>query len=142
MIGPGESIAGPFPRPVKTEEEQMAGKTTAEWETVQEEPRTRVSLDQEDDEFIGFYEGTEHIVDPNPDKDGEYNEWDQYNFIGISPSELDGERVAINAGAHLRRALDQIEPMKYIVRIRRGKTVPVKNQPSPMITFKVDRKLA
>jgi hypothetical protein len=121
----------------------VAEKTQeSEWETIQDEPRTQIKFDQEGDEFIGFYEGTEHLVDPTPDKDGKINEWDAYNFIGISPKEINGERTTIYAGAYLRQALDQIEPMKYLVRIVRGKTVPVKNQPSPMVTFKVDRKPA
>lgn len=112
-----------------------------EWESISDEPRTMVKLDQQGDAFIGFYQGTEHIVDPNPDKEGNYNEWDQYNFIGVFPSELDGERVAINAGAHLRAALDQIEPNTYLVRIVRGREIPVKNQPSPMVSYKVDKRL-
>jgi hypothetical protein len=120
----------------------MTAKTDPEWETVQDEPRTKISLEDEGETFIGFYEGTEHITDPNPDKDGNFNEWNQYNFTGIFPDEISGERVAINAGAHLRQALDQIDPMKYVVRITRGRTIPVKNQPSPMVTFKVDKRPA
>jgi hypothetical protein len=121
----------------------MAAKATeSEWETVQDEPRTQIKFDQEGDEFIGFYEGKEHIVDPTPDKDGKTNEWDAYNFIGMFPAEVDGERTTIYAGAYLRQALDQLEPNMWIVRMKRGKAVQVKNQPSPMITFKVDRKLA
>lgn len=122
----------------------MAAKTqqSEEWESVQEEPRTIIKFDTEGEQFIGFYEGTQHIVDPNPDKDGNYNEWDQYNFTGIFPDEISGEKVAINAGAHLRQALDQTEPNTYIVRIVRGKEVKVKNQPSAMVTFKVDRRPA
>lgn len=112
------------------------------WEAVQDEPRIVVALENEGETFIGFYEGTQHIVDPNPDKDGNFNEWDQYNFIGISPSELDGEKVAINAGAHLRQALGQLEPNTWITRITRGRAVPVKNQPSPMVSYKVDRRPA
>lgn len=117
----------------------MAAKTqqSEEWESVQTEPRTIIKFENEGEDFVGLYEGTQHITDPNPDKDGNYNEWDQYNFTGIFPDEISGEKVGINAGAHLRQALDQIEPNKYIVRIVRGKTVPVKNQPSPMITFNV-----
>lgn len=123
----------------------MPAKTQApaedEWEIVQDEPRIRVKLD-EGDEFVGFYEGKQHVVDPNLNKEGEHDEWDAYNFIGISPSSLEGERVAIYETAHLRQALDQLDPKAWIVRIRRTRDISVKSQPSPMATYEVARKRA
>lgn len=112
-----------------------------EWESVSQEPRIQIKMDQEGDAFIGFYEGNELLTDPTPDKEGKINEWLAYNFIGVFPPEIEGERTTIFAGAHLRAALDQIEPNKFLVRIVRGRTVAVKNQPSPMVSYKVDKRL-
>ena len=120
----------------------MAGKTTEEnWEGVSEGARTVIQFNEIGDTFIGFYEGKEVVEDPNENEDGTHDSWEQYNFTGVFPSEVEGEKAAVNAGFDLRRALDQIEPNRYLVRMALVKLVPVKGQPSPMKSFRVDKRL-
>lgn len=107
-----------------------------EWETVTEGARTNVQFNDLGDTLIGVFAGTQEVEDPNS---GET--WQQYLFDDCEyPEDIAGENVAVNAGYDLRRALDQIEPHQFLVRIQYARNIPMRGQPSPMKGFKVDRK--
>jgi hypothetical protein len=113
-----------------------AKATDQEWEQVAEGARTSVQFNDLGDTLIGLYTGTQEVIDPNTQE-----VWNQYLFDGVEyPEDLAGEDVAVNAGYDLRRALDQIEPGKFIVRVQYVKNIPMRGQPSPMKSFRVDRK--
>jgi hypothetical protein len=116
----------------------MAKETAAtqEWEQVAEGARASVQFNDLGDTLVGVFTGTQEVVDPNTQET-----WNQYLFDDVEyPDELAGEDVAVNAGYDLRRALDQIEPGKFLVRVQYVKNVPMRGQPSPMKSFRVDRK--
>jgi hypothetical protein len=110
---------------------------TNEWEQVAEGARTSVQFNELGDTLVGVYTGTQDVEDPQT---GET--WKQYLFDDCEyPEDVAGEDVAVNAGYDLRRALDTIEPGKYVVRVQYVKNIPMRGQPSPMKSFRVDRKL-
>jgi hypothetical protein len=115
----------------------MAKAPEQEWENVTEGARINVAFNDIGDTLIGVFVGTQTVDDPNnPDES-----WEQYLFDDCEyPEDVAGEGVAVNAGYDLRRALDQIEPGKFLVRVQYARNIPMRGQPSPMKGFKVDRK--
>lgn len=106
-----------------------------EWESVTEGARPMVSFETIGDTLIGTYAGTQVVTPENGD-----DPWTQYLFDDVKmPAELAGENVAVNAGYDLRRVLDTFPPNTYRVRVAYVRDVPVKNFPSPMKSFQVDR---
>lgn len=116
-----------------------AGLTTQdEWDVVSEGTRIKIQFDTIGDVFIGVKEGTETIVNPNENKDGKHDEWEQYNFRGIYPPEIMNEPCGIAAGYELARTLDKISTgttcrLTYVRDTDTG-------QVSPMKSFKVETK--
>jgi hypothetical protein len=109
---------------------------TQEWESVAEGARPVVQFTDIGDSLIGVYAGTQEITDPTTEE-----KWNQYLFDDCEyPEDVAGEDVAVNAGYDLRRVLDTIQPGKFLVRIQYVRNVPIAGQPSPMKSFKVDRK--
>jgi hypothetical protein len=115
---------------------KMAKATDTEWETVAEGARTSVAFENIGDKLIGIYAGTQPVTD-----EAKGETWDQYLFDDCEyPEDVAGENVAVNAGYDLRKALDQIEPHKFLVSVEYVRNIPMKTQPAPMKGFRVLRK--
>lgn len=95
----------------------MTTKKTESEETwnVVSEPRTKIVFDTIGDEWEGFYEGLEVIVDPNTEEDMEY-----LNF-----RDSNGEAFTISAGYDLKRAFEKV-PVGTYSKIILVNTVPSK----------------
>lgn len=114
----------------------MATAKATEWETVSEGARTNVQFDNIGDKLIGVFAGTQSVTD-----EAKGETWDQYLFNECEyPEDIAGENVAVNAGYDLRRALDQIEPFKFLVSVEYVRNIPMATQPAPMKGFRVLRK--
>lgn len=80
-----------------------ASKNTEETWNVVSEPRTKIVFDTIGDEWEGFYEGPETIIDPNTGEEMEYlNFRDQH-----------GEAFTISAGYDLKRAFERVSQGTY-----------------------------
>jgi hypothetical protein len=112
-------------------------KNTAEqeWEQVSEGARPQVQFNDLGDTLIGVFMGFQEIEDPNT-----HETWKQALFDECEyPEDLAGEDIVINPGFDLLRALEQIEPGKFLVRVQYARNIPITGQPSPMKGYKVDR---
>jgi hypothetical protein len=115
----------------------MAETKATEWEQVSEGARPQVSFTKIGDTLIGTFMGFQQVTDPEDPEDS----WQQALFDDVEvPTEVKGEDVVINPGYDLLRALEQIEPGKFRVRVVYARNIPITGQPSPMKAYKVDRK--
>ena len=80
-----------------------SSKQTEETWNVVSEPRTKIVFDTIGDEWEGFYEGPETIIDPNTDQEMEY-----LNFRDAT-----GEAFTISAGYDLKRAFERVAQGTY-----------------------------
>jgi hypothetical protein len=110
--------------------------TDEEWEQVSEGARISVQFNQVGDTLIGTFMGFQTIEDPNTGES-----WQQALFDDVQfPADLKGEDVVTNPGYDLLRALEQIVPGKFRVRVQYARNIPIAGQPAPMKGYKVDRK--
>lgn len=100
-----------------------------QWSNVHEEAPDQVLFENIGDKFVGLYLGSEVIE--FEDSKGDHQEFTQLKFrIPAGP-------VVINAGYELREAFKSIAP-ESMVRIELIKFVKIRNQQSPMSSFRVD----
>lgn len=115
----------------------MAEKTDNDWETVSEGARINVQLNVIGDVLDGDFMGFQTITDPEDPEDT----WEQALFDNVVvPVDIKGEPVAINPGYDLLRALKQIEPGKFRVRVTYARNIPIAGQPSPMKGYQVQKR--
>jgi len=105
-----------------------------EFETIAEASATVVIFDTIGDQFVGQYQGTEHIDPGTTDEDGRSTAFDRFVFKG-----RDGELYAIPQSYKLNSAMEDVEEDKW-VRITYVKDIPTGRKLNPMKDFKVEVK--
>lgn len=106
------------------------------FETVKEEAGDQLVFDQDGDEYIGEFLGTETITFMKPDeKTGEPKE---ESFLQVRFRDPSGPKV-INAGYELEKLFTSGDIAPHsIVRLKRMNTVSMGKGKNPMISFRVD----
>jgi hypothetical protein len=90
-----------------------------------------ITFDTIGDVFIGVKLRSKEITDQVKG-----DTWTQFQFTGVSPSEVSGEICAINASIRLAEALNDV-PNGATTRVEFTATTPVKGQSSPMKLYSV-----
>jgi hypothetical protein len=107
------------------------------WEVIRTEQPDRIIFEDEGDNLIGLYIGSEVINPPATEKDPEPEPFTQLLWRNAI---VNGERmefVCTNAGFALEQAFKGIDPDTW-TRVTLMKLVTVKNQPSKMKDFRVE----
>jgi hypothetical protein len=122
-----------MPGKVKQSEETPDVSTVPgdwEFETVAEESATVIIFDTVGDQFVGQYQGIEHIDPGTEDQEA----FDRFLFRG-----RDGKMYAVPQSFKLRNAMEDIDQNKW-VRITYVKDIPTGRKLQPMKDFVVEVK--